>query len=186
MVLPILLAAAGAVFGAASVVQGVKAGRAQRNATRIQREADNLRSARERRSAIRDGRLRFAAAQQNSENQGVGESSSAAGGQGSILTQMNSNVSFIDDQQTAANVSGAFMDKAARAQGQSQMWSSFSNLAFMGAQMDFGGAKPEPVAQPPAMAAPPTAQNNFNLFPAQQLAGRLMHSGYNNGTRPVY
>lgn len=137
MVLPIILGVAGAVFGAASVIQGVKAARSSRNAQRIQRDADNLRAAQERRRTIRDGRIRQAAAEQNAWNQGVGTSSGASGGQGSIITQMNSNVSFIDDQQTAARISGQWLDKASSQTSASQMWGSFSNLAFMGAQSDF-------------------------------------------------
>ena len=150
MVLPFILAAIGAIAGTASVIQSSKAASSQRKAQKIQRDADNLRAVQERRRTIREGRLREAAAQQNAWNQGVGTSSGASGGQGSIITQMNSGVSFIDDQQTAATQSGAWLDKASKQESLSNMWGSVSSLAFMGAQSDF--------AQNFGATAPPTAQ----------------------------
>ncbi len=156
MVLPLIaaiFAGTAAVAGVASIAQGQRASRAQRRALQAQREGDNLRAAKARRDTIREGRIRFAAAQQNAENQGVGSSSGAQGGQGSILTQLASNVSFIDDQQTAARVSGAFMDRAAKASSYADMWSSLSSLGFMGAGADWNsimGGDTAAVAQPPA------------------------------------
>lgn len=153
MVLPFILAAIGAIAGTASVIQSSKAASSQRKAQKIQRDADNLRAMQERRRTIREGRLREAAAQQNAWNQGVGTSSGASGGQGSIISQMNAGVSFIDDQQIAATQSGAWLDKASKQESLSNMWGSVSSLAFMGAQSDFAqnfGATAPPVAQAPA------------------------------------
>lgn len=163
----IFAAAAIAGIGAsvASVSAGNKAAKNQRRAQKIQRDADNLRAVQERRRTIREGRLREAAAQQNAWNQGVGTSSGAYGGQGSITTQMNSGISFIDDQQQAATISGSFMDKASKQESLSNMWGSVANLAFTGAQMSGGsvdslfGMKPaQTIATPPV----PSWQGRIN------------------------
>lgn len=153
MVFPLILAAIGAIAGTASVIQSSKAASSQRKAQKIQRDADNLRAVQERRRTIREGRLREAAAQQNAWNQGVGTSSGAAGGQGSIISQMNAGVSFIDDQQIAATQSGAWLDKASKQESLSNMWGSVANLAFTGAQMSGG-----------------SAQSLFGMKPAQTIA----------------
>ena len=130
-------AIAGVGASVASVSASNKAAKNNRKAQKIQRDADNLRAVQERRRTIREGRLREAAAQQNAWNQGVGTSSGASGGQGSIISQMNAGVSFIDDQQIAATQSGAWLDKASKQESLSNMWGSVSSLAFMGAQSDF-------------------------------------------------
>ena len=168
-----IFAIASAIFGGASVMEQQKAAKAAKRADQTQRQMSNLRAAKERRSAIRDARLSYAAAQQNAENQGVGGSSGAQGGQGSIMTQGNANLSFLDQQQGLANLAGSWMDKSANASMRASAWGGLSKLAGAGASY-FGS---QPAAQP-TVTIPriPTAQNNYNLFPAQQIGQRRMES----------
>lgn len=127
-----IFAVASAVFSGASAISSSKAAKSQRNAQRMEREQQNMRAAMERRSTIRQMRQAQATALQNAENAGVGGSSGAAGGQGSIISQGNANLSFLDDQMTAARIGGAFMDKASKQSAQASMWGSLASLASTG------------------------------------------------------
>lgn len=76
--------------------QAKKSERAQARALAAQQNADELKQARERRQQIREARIRMGTAAQNAANQGVSASSGAIGGQGSIATQLSSNLGFLD------------------------------------------------------------------------------------------
>lgn len=64
----------------------------------------NLQSARERRDAIKAARLANAQAVLAGESQGVSGSSGVAGGVGSIQSQLNSNLSFLDRSNTLTDM----------------------------------------------------------------------------------
>jgi regulator of protease activity HflC (stomatin/prohibitin superfamily) len=68
----------------------------QQQATTAQRQMNDLQAARQRRDAIRQARIAAANAEQTGESQGSAASSSAIGGQGSIQSQLGSNLSFLD------------------------------------------------------------------------------------------
>ena len=118
------------VTGAASVIESVKAGKNQRKAQKVQRDADNLRAAREKRDAIRQGMIAQATAEQAANNQGVSTSSGALGGQGSIISQADSSVKWLDTQQQANNLSGIFMDKASKASSKAATFGAVSDLSM--------------------------------------------------------
>jgi hypothetical protein len=125
-------AAIAALAGTVGTVQSMKASSANRRAQQAQADQQNLRAAQERRQAIRQQRIAFATAQQNAANQGVSTSSGAYGGQGSIISQGNANLSFLDDNILSAKRIGGFMDKAAGYQASAGMWGALSNLAMVG------------------------------------------------------
>lgn len=138
-----------ATTGTASVVNGINAQKQQKKATAIQREADNLRAAREKRDAIRQGFIASATAEQNANNQGVAGGSSR-GGLGSITSQANSNVHWLDTQQTANTMAGSFMDKAAAASSRAAAFGAVSSMAMTFASSGIGQKPPaDPIAQAP-------------------------------------
>lgn len=123
--------AVAALTATASAIETQQAGKSARRAQNEQRNQQNMQYARERRQTIRNMRMAYATAEQNQANQGV-SGGSAQGGLGSIITQGNAQLSFLDDQMQSANRSGAFMDSAAKHQGMAGMWGSVSQLAMMG------------------------------------------------------
>lgn len=160
-----IFAAVAAIFGA---VEGSKSASAARKSQQAQRDQQNLRAAQERRQSIRNMRMAYATAQQNQENQGVA-GGSAQGGLGSIITQGNANLSFLDDQMLAANKAGMYADKAAKHEATSNMWGSLSKLSMIGKDMF---SPPQPSATVPAPQTPPPQQvNTGNLFPYLQSQG---------------
>lgn len=128
-----IFAVASAVFGGVSTIQSMGAAKSSRKAQAAQRDMANLRAAKERRSAIRDARMAYAAAQNRSELGGVAESSGAVGGQASIMTQGNSNIHFLDGQKMGADVAGSWLDRSASQQTSAQLWGGLSELAMSGA-----------------------------------------------------
>jgi hypothetical protein len=98
-----IIGAVAAVAGAGVAVVGTvssikaqkKAANAQQDQFKYQRAMDNNRAARERVQAIRAARLSYGGAQQAAVNQGAQNSSASLGGLGSIASQLNSNLSFL-------------------------------------------------------------------------------------------
>lgn len=156
-----IFAVASAVFGGASVLQQQQAAKSQRRAQASQREMANARAAKERRSAIRDARIAYASAQNRAELGGVAESSGAIGGQGSIQTQGNSNIHFLDGMQMGADYAASWLDKAASQQSSAAMWGGLSQLAMSGANF-FG---------PPSPAATGQTSDSFFNKAAPQMGG---------------
>lgn len=70
--------------------------KAQNRAIKLQQAADEIKQARERRQVIREQRIKIATATQAAANQGASDSSAVAGGTGSITSQGNSSLSFLD------------------------------------------------------------------------------------------
>ena len=98
-----------------------KAAEAQEEATELQRQQNNLASARRRRETIREARVNIAQSTQAAASQGSFTSSAAQGGLRANQTQFLSNLSFLDNQnllvdQTSAAIGRQrkFEAKAAR------------------------------------------------------------------------
>lgn len=91
-----------------SIKNQKKAAKQQKKAIKAQRAQDNLRAAQERREAIRNARISAGQVEQNAANQGVADASATLGGLGSIESQLNQGLSFLDtynrlsDQATTA------------------------------------------------------------------------------------
>lgn len=107
-----------------------KAAHALQDQNAILRQQTQLQGLRQRTDAIRAGREALATAQQNSENQGVANSSSAQGGQSSILSQMISNVSFLDSYNHMTDLAEQYGATAEKYKAQADMWGTISNFGF--------------------------------------------------------
>lgn len=130
---PFAIAAAStaAVVGTGySIYAGQKAAKQQQKAFQAQVQQGKLQEARQRRDSIRASRLAYAQAQSGAEAQGVATSSSAQGGQSSIVSQLQDNLSFLDQY-------GALTDIAQSALGKAQKWESSGNLGAGVAKLGF-------------------------------------------------
>lgn len=141
--MPVPLIVAGAALAVATVgtVASIgaqnKMARAEQNMVAVQRQQTDLQGLRQRMDAIRSGRDAFANIQQNAENQGVAMSSNAVGGESSVLTQMMSNVSFLDVQNKLTDTAEQYSGEAMRYQAQANMWSAVENFGFRAADLGF-------------------------------------------------
>ncbi len=107
-----------------------KAAKFQRKAASAQRAQDNMKAARERREAIRSARIASANVSQSAVNQGVQSSSAALGGLGSITSQLNQGLSFLDGQNALADQASVALGKSNKAQQTAAGWGAASNLAM--------------------------------------------------------
>lgn len=107
-----------------------KAAAANQQAAELDRKRMNLQSARERREAVRAARLAYASAQMAATNQGANGSSMAAGGQGSIISQGNSNLSFLDRFNSLTDQASIQIGYANKFTQKAKTWDSVSNLAW--------------------------------------------------------
>jgi|SRR6478609_170239 len=127
---------AGAALGVAagSTVANInasnKAAKASQQAAALDRQRMNLQSARERREAVRASRLAFAQSQMAATNQGAGSTSGAQGAQGSIISQSNSNLSFLDRFNTLTDQASQQIGYANKFQQKAQTWNAVGNLAW--------------------------------------------------------
>lgn len=130
-VLPIIagIGAAAMVVGTvASISNQNKSLKLQQQANQFERQKSDLQFMQQRVQAIRASRQASAGVQQAAENQGVATSSVAQGGQASIQSQMNSNLSFLDQYHY-------FSDQAADAIGKAQVASSHASMWGQVAQL---------------------------------------------------
>jgi hypothetical protein len=121
------VAGIGMIEGASAASKAAKAQQAQ---VALQRQQAQLQGMRQRMDAIRSGRQALAQVQQTAENQGVSESSAAKGGQASIVSQMMSNVSFLDSYNHMTDLAEGYADKAAKYQAKASMWGAVENFGF--------------------------------------------------------
>lgn len=109
-------------LSAYSISEQSQAAKSQKASVDIQRQQADLQAARQRRDVVRQSRIAQANAQQSAENQGVASSSSAIGGQESIVSQTTSNLSFLDKY-------NAFTDAAQTAMGKVILHTSHAQSA---------------------------------------------------------
>ena len=138
--MPVLipLAVAASVVGAGAAVVGTvksinaqnKASRAQREQYAYEKQINTNKAIRERRDAIRAARLTGGQISQAAENQGAGGTSSALGAQGSIQSQLNNNLSFLDTQKSLADSAGGASLIAANARATASNWGAVSGLGL--------------------------------------------------------
>lgn len=131
------IAAVAAVVGAAAAVAGTvgtlknqkKANKMQKQQYQFERQLANNRAGRERRDAVRAGRLATATVRQAAANSGGADMSSVAlGAMGSIQSQINSNLSFLDTGQKLADRAGLAGSRANQAINRAQMWQGVTDL----------------------------------------------------------
>lgn len=140
-----IIAGIGLAISAGSAIMSYKAQKKQvkyqKRAAAAQRAQDNMKAARDRREAIRTARISSATVQQNAANQGVSNSSAALGGEGSIQSQLNQGLSFLDGYNTLSDQAGRDLTKANKFAMQSQTWDkvgAFGQKIFSSAGQ-FGG-----------------------------------------------
>jgi Flp pilus assembly protein TadB len=139
-----------AVGTAVSINAQNKQTKALKSATRFERQKASLQSARQKMEAVREGRRAMAEVQQNAENQGASGSSIGEGGAGSVYSQTQSNLSFLDRYGYYSDQASKFGQKAANYGAQAGMWGqvaqvgaqAFSAAGGVGA---FKGPPPPPV-----------------------------------------
>lgn len=107
-----------------------KSAKALQDQNAVLRQQTQLQGMRQRLDAIRTGRQALAQVQQAAENQGVATSSAAQGGQSSVVTQMMSNVSFLDEYNHLTDVAEQFGATAQKYSAKADMWGSISNFGF--------------------------------------------------------
>ena len=132
--------AAAIVAGAALAVAAVgtvktidsqnKMAKAQKRQYAYERQIQDNKNVRERRDAIRAARMTSGALVQTGENQGASATSAALGGLGSIESQLNSNLSFLDTNVSLANRAGAEAGKARTAATAAGNWGAVSQLGM--------------------------------------------------------
>jgi hypothetical protein len=111
-----IIAAVGAVVAAgATVASARQAGKARKDAKKqyaYERQLNDNRAARQRVQAIREARLTQGALLQTAANTGASGTSAFLGAMGSIQSQLNSNLSFLDTNQKLENLGGFYASRA--------------------------------------------------------------------------
>lgn len=124
-----VVGAAAAVAGtAASISNASKARKASRKQSNFERQIAQNRSTKERRDAIRAARLTSGVIEQNAANQGSSSTSSFLGGLGSITSQLNSNLSFLDTQKALSDQASIQAGNVNSAQSKAANWSAVAGL----------------------------------------------------------
>lgn len=141
--MPALAIVGGLVAG--SLVEGRKARKSNEKASRIQQRSAKLQSGRQAVEQVRAAQVARAGIVQSAENQGVGGSSAALGGAGSVQSQAGGNIAFAQQLFTLQNSAARLQRNAAMHAGQSQ---ALGTLASLGS--GFIGGGDTPAATPPA------------------------------------
>lgn len=134
--------AVAAVGTGVSIYQGQQAAAVQNKALTLQQQSADNQNAQQQRAAIRQSRVAYANAQQNSENQGASQSSSSQGGLASIQTQLDANLSFLDDQAALAKAAGQAEGQANIFKQKQETFNQIADLGFkvFGASGGFNSA----------------------------------------------
>lgn len=123
-----IIAGIGLAISAGSAIMSYSAQKKQQKyqqrAAAAQRGQDNMKAARDRREAIRSARIATGSVQQSAVNQGVAGSSAALGGQGSIQSQLNQGLSFLDGTNRLADQAGRDLTKANKYAMNAQTWNT--------------------------------------------------------------
>lgn len=133
-----IIAIGASVIGAGAAVVGTaksisaqnKMAKATKQQYAFERQMSQNRSVRERRDAIRAARIAGANLVQTGENSGASTSSAVLGGMGSIQSQLNSNLSFLDTQGRLADKGSAAGQVAADQKRAAQNWGAISDLGM--------------------------------------------------------
>lgn len=127
------------VLSVGSVVEEREQTRAaRRDARRAQaaeRRIQNVRAARERRQAIRQARTARAQIESGAVASGTSNTSGAISGAAGVTTQLASNLSFLNQQQSLANQQSLFAQNAADHESRAQEMAGYRNLAFQTASL---------------------------------------------------
>lgn len=126
--IPIIAAATAVVGTGYSIYQGQQMQKQTKEASNLQRQQNDLASARQKRDSIRAARAAAASTTQNAENQGASNSSAAFGGQASIQSQLSDNLSFLDINRQINDQASIALSKAQDAQYKADAGASVAKL----------------------------------------------------------
>jgi hypothetical protein len=125
----------------ASIYSGQQAQKAQSKAMKLQNKQEALREARAKREAIREARIAQATVQNAAENQGASGSSAELGGVGSIQSQLNTNLGFLDHMgRLSTGINNQNM-QASEWGSYANMFGDVANLATQGAGTEWAQNK---------------------------------------------
>lgn len=136
MVVGLLAVAAASTVG--SLYTANQSYKEQKKANALQQRQAELNYARQNRDLVRQKRMSLANAQLNAAGQGVYNSSGALGGQGSIISQGNENISFLDRTRLISDQTSMHLGKAAGYANTSNMFGGISSLALSFASVGYG------------------------------------------------
>lgn len=132
--LPVIAAVGAVVSAGATVASAVNANKARKQAKKqygFERQLANNQAAKQRRDAIREARITRGALRQTMANSGAGgESSVALGALGSIQSQLNSSLSFLDTNQKLANHAGLAASRVNSLSSKAQLWGSVASAGM--------------------------------------------------------
>lgn len=131
--IPIIAAVGATVAAGATVASAIQAGKARKDAKKqyaYERQLANNRAAKERTNTIRAARLQQGALAQTAANSGAGESSIALGALGSIQSQLNSSLSFLDTNQKLANFAGFYASRSNIHASKADTWAGISSVGM--------------------------------------------------------
>lgn len=126
--------ATAAVSTGASIYEGQQAQKQQQKALDLQKQQGDLQQQQQQRAAIRQSRIAYANAQSAAENQGVADSSSAIGGQGSIESQLSGNLSFLDTMGGLSDQASDALGKAAAFKQNASDWGQVASTGVFAAE----------------------------------------------------
>lgn len=128
--IPIIALATAVVGTGVSLYEGEKSNKLSQQANATQRQQADLQNVRSQRDQVRASRLALAQSQSAAENQGVGGSSSAQGGQGSIISQLSDNLSFLDQYGKLSDQASETLGKAQTANFNAHTFGDVASLGF--------------------------------------------------------
>lgn len=129
MAIQAVLAAVAIGSTAASISSTQQAAKQANKAAEAQRKQQELAAARERSNAIRQARMAYAANAQGAETAGASLSSASLGGLGSVQSQLNSNISFLDQNQQLADQGSIAFGKMRSAEANASSFGAVAGLA---------------------------------------------------------
>jgi len=151
-------AAAVGVLGGAQYKAQRDASKEQKKARKVEQRLQRAKAARERRAQIRQAQQAQAQIETGAVATGTQQTSAAAGGVGSVQTQLASNLSFLNQSEQAAKQISIFQQAAADDRERAQAYGAATELGLK-AMSIFGGATTG--ASPPQQGT--FARVNYNI-----------------------
>jgi len=119
----------GAILAAGSAVEARKSRKDARKARKIDERRNKLQTQRSSAEQVRQAQIARSQIVQNSENQGVGGSSAAVGGAGSVQSQAGGNITFAQQIFGLQQSSNRLRESAFSHTGKSQAFGSIAALS---------------------------------------------------------
>lgn len=144
------LAVAGLALSAFGTVKQMQAAKkqdkAQKNAAAEQAKLQKAQAARERQQQVRDAVRKRAVIANNAAVQGIGQSSSAIGGQGSVASELGGNINYINQSEQSNLAIGRYNSQAQSAGNQAATYGSVASLGFSAFQFGYSNYQEQQAA----------------------------------------